>query len=546
MNLVPSVTQQQATEARMRQLQQEQAQLEQQLRVQQFAAQYQTQFSFPALVESTKAGIAPRTDSELIQHRLLEAGLLFEVPTSVGETVEAVAGFVQQLEASGCFNAVQVKLGGSTSSEDEKSDPSRKLTVTLDEKNWYKLYLGGGLKRDAFQQTSTPFGASSTHDTSFLPTAELEASVGLRNVAGYLDTTDLQYTLDTHQMSTWSLQHQRPLYSALPSGFALRDWILLLPSGSQYSLLSKAVWDTVDWELTRSFRECQRLLSVTACTTRQTLPPFGASIEWSLLFRDIIPRRHSSLPYHFDASPEVLAHSGPSVKHSVSLRVEGNQFSDPEASPYFPTSGYQYRIQTEAAVPPGDAGFLKSQADVALHVPVPSFLGSQNDLLPISFHAMGSLGVLKTISFDGLCRTSASFSDRFLMGGPSNFKGFSPAGIGPRAAKTSSSKSSTGDAIGGDFFYKITAMMSAAVPAPGTRMFAFGTVGTCAEIFSQQRWQTVSPRDVLASSRASVGVGLSTTMLGPRLDVTYAWPLRYGPVDHRRNFQIGMGFSMFD
>lgn len=542
MNLVPSLNEKQATEERMRQLQQEKAQLEQQLRVQQFAAQYQTQFAFPALVESTKAGISPRTDPELIQHRLLEAGLLFEVPTSVGETVEAVAGFVQQLEASGCFNAVQVKLGGPISDSSE-GENVRKLAVTLDEKNWYKLYLGGGLKRDAFQQTSTPFGASSTNDTSFLPTAELEASVGLRNIAGYLDTTDLQYTLDTHQMATWSLQHHRPLYSALPSGFALRDWLLLLPSGSQYSLLSKAVWDTVDWELTRSFRECQRLLSLTASTTRQTLPPFGASLEWSLLFRDIIPRRHATLPYHFDASPEVLAHSGPSVKHSVSVRIEGNHFLDPYASPYFPTSGYQYRIQAEAAVPPGDAGFLKSQADAALHVPMPSFTGDSPS--PISFHAMGSVGILKTLSFDGLCRSSASFSDRFLLGGPSNFRGFSPAGIGPRAAKTSNT-SPTGDAIGGDFFYKITAMMSTAVPAPETRMFAFGTIGTCAELLSPQRWQMVSPRDVLTSSRASVGVGVSTTMLGPRLDVTYAWPLRYGPFDHRRSFQIGMGFSMFD
>jgi outer membrane protein assembly factor BamA len=48
---------------------------------------------------------------------------------------------------------------------------------------------------------------------------------------------------------------------------------------------------------------------------------------------------------------------------------------------------------------------------------------------------------------------------------------------------------------------------------------------------------------VLQSTRASVGVGIASSVMGPRVEATYAWPLRYGPRDARRHFQFGMGFS---
>jgi outer membrane protein assembly factor BamA len=50
---------------------------------------------------------------------------------------------------------------------------------------------------------------------------------------------------------------------------------------------------------------------------------------------------------------------------------------------------------------------------------------------------------------------------------------------------------------------------------------------------------------VLRSTRASAGVGVSTSALGPvRLELTYAVPLRYGPRDVRRAFQFGMGLNV--
>jgi outer membrane protein assembly factor BamA len=101
-----------------------------------------------------------------------------------------------------------------------------------------------------------------------------------------------------------------------------------------------------------------------------------------------------------------------------------------------------------------------------------------------------------------------------------------------------------GDSVGGDLYYRTTLMAS--LPAftsvfADARAFGFLAAGTCV-----RQANLKDPLvDVLASTRASVGVGLATTALaGSRLEVTYAWPLRYAPVDARRNFQFGIGLSL--
>ena len=71
------------------------------------------------------------------------------------------------------------------------------------------------------------------------------------------------------------------------------------------------------------------------------------------------------------------------------------------------------------------------------------------------------------------------------------------------------------------------------------RFLAFGNVGTLVGcIASAPSWQTVAK-----SSRASVGLGASIGAPMGRVELTYAWPLRYGPLDARKNVQFGLGFS---
>jgi hypothetical protein len=95
-----SATSMQSKQDRLAQLQHEQRRLERQLQVQEFAAGYEVQVAWPASVRGNR-----RTDPDLIQHRLLEAGMLYEVPTSLKDVTDAatrfVAGAVLQVGSGG-------------------------------------------------------------------------------------------------------------------------------------------------------------------------------------------------------------------------------------------------------------------------------------------------------------------------------------------------------------------------------------------------------------------------------------------------------------
>ena len=530
---------------RLQQVQAEEAALKQQLAVQEFAANYPFLLQWPSRISGNH-----RTDSELLQHRLLEAGLLYEVPTTTADTVEAASRFVANLEATDCFHTVAVKIGGApvqseaTEEQSDKELPVRSIHVTVKEKNWYRLHAGAGLKTDFLGNGRNQHLAQVATD-SFLPTAEFELSAGLRNLAGVLDRTDLQYAVDTHQIGTWTLTHARPLYTAVPS--TLSESILENAHGSQYSLTTKAALDTLDNELISSYKEYQRLLSVQASTSNVPIAdPWYARLEWSVNYRDLVPSRHPTLPYHLKASPEIVASAGSCVKHAVTAHMKyDNTFPDPDDRSGLPVQGVQWQCTTELATPPGDVGFVKGQAALTAHVPLP-FLSA------VALHGTLSTGYLHSLAFQGLCQPPGP-SDRFRLGGTGSFRGFVPAGIGPRSSLHAITKTShaMGDALGGDVFYAATLMASTRPPSALTqspvsaiaavtsplRLFGFASAGTCTAAVP-------SVADFLRSTRLSAGFGLATQVLGPRLEATYTWPLRYGPRDGRRRFQFGLAFSI--
>lgn len=148
-------------------------------------------------------------------------------------------------------------------------------------------------------------------------------------------------------------------------------------------------------------------------------------LDWTLLFRDLIPRRHATLPYALNASPEIVSQSGPSLKHSVSFEYRTNgRLCDDWLNPTF---GMDVNGKVEVAGPPGDTGFVKMQGGASLNVPLPQ---------SCAFHGSVQAGILRSIPFGGLCGP-ASISDRFFVGGPLHLRGFLPAGIGPRAKTVS-------------------------------------------------------------------------------------------------------------
>lgn len=549
---LPPTTRSQDLQRRLQQVQAEEAALQQQLAVQQFAANYPIQLQWPAVVTGHR-----RTDPDILQHRLLEAGLLYDVPITTADAVEAAGRFVANLEATDCFHAVSVQIGDapvdSQQGQQHQNDnaapqkngdesntlPERPVHIAVREKNWYRLHAGAGLKTDMLGSNQHTQIATD----SFLPTAEFEMSAGLRNLGGVLDRTDLQYSVDTQNIGAWTFTHTRPLYTALPD--ALSETVLSSAHGSQYNLALRAALDTVDHELISSYKEYQRLLSVKASTSTtpntSAVDPWNCSLEWAVNYRDMIPKRHPTIPYHLAASPEIVAAAGASVKHSITAKVKYDNTSTADGDlSRIPVRGIQLECMTELATPPGDVGFIKAQTSLAGHFPT---------FLPKVFlHGTISTGFLSALHFQGLCRPSGP-SDRFLLGGTGSFRGFVPAGIGPR-----SSASKMGDALGGDVFY--TASLSASTVPPSAltqspleaialvashiRLFGFATAGTCAAWNNNNN----TPLDLLRSTRLSAGIGLATQALGPRLEATYAWPLRYGPRDGRRRFQFGVSFSL--
>jgi outer membrane protein assembly factor BamA len=399
----------------------------------------------------------------------------------------------------------------------------------LDEKNWYSLYIGGGFKHEGFEESMNSSGSK-------LPKAQFESSATLSNLTCHLDQTLLRYTVDQTSTSNLWLSHERPLYSWVGDDTALGEYIMSLPKGSQYSLGIRAVLDTMDYEWTRSYKEYQRSLNCRLDNKGRVQRPemangFYWGLDWSLALRDIVPRKHSTLPYAVDASHEIVAHSGSSLTHSLSWEVRSNgDFCDHR---FQPTRGFDWYTKVEVAGPPGDVGFAKTQGGAAVHIPI---LGEF-----LALHGACTGGFLQAISYNGLCRPP-TISDRFFVGGPMQLRGFLPAGIGPRSNSKGGSTSPGGDALGGNLYY--TASLAASVAPPGimrdygVRVFGFCNAGTLVGTS-----EGVPLQAIVNSTRTSVGAGISAATPMGRVEATYAWPLRYGPRDARRNLQFGFGFN---
>lgn len=487
-----------------------------------------------------------RTDSTFLQFRLLEAGVPFvdsgeTCPQTLQETVQKLEQVVHQLQQSGCYDMVNVEIDhvedhpttrGATILNDEPAPtptPTQHLNIQLKEKNWYRLYVGGGIRSDLKSDTLGGAGGAGLVET-LRSQAQFETTAGLTNLTGCLDTTSLQYTVDATSQSRWDFLHVRPL-----DAFAfLRPF--LLPNSSSYSVSLRAALDTLDYEWTRSYKERHRRVAIRLSNSlahnaeMADQPYYG--LEWSWLFRDILPRRHPTLPYALDASPEICSQAGPSEKHALTWEYRTNgAFCDNKLNP---SQGVDWYTKLELAGPPGDVGFAKTQLGGALHT---RLLNASS--VSCSLHSSFHIGFLETMAFGGSCPKPPTVSDRFFVGGPLQLRGFSSAGIGPRANKGSTT-APQGDALGGEFFYTATlaaSMTTASLDAYNIRLFGFGNVGTLAGSL-QSNWRTIAQ-----SSRASVGIGAMAALPMGRIEATYSKPLRYGPRDARQPLQFGLGFS---
>jgi hypothetical protein len=120
------------------------------------------------------------------------------------------------------------------------------------------------------------------------------------NIGGHLDKTSLSYTVDQTAEASLTLSHERPLYSIFAENSTFYHTLLAMEKGSQFLFSTRAALDTVDHEWTRSYKEYQRLLSIRVTSGPAGMPEMAeggyAGLDWSLVFRDVIPRRHTELP----------------------------------------------------------------------------------------------------------------------------------------------------------------------------------------------------------------------------------------------------------
>jgi hypothetical protein len=506
---------------------QERARQQHQQRWGAFVQGYPLNILFPASVTSKDDSKKLKTNKDLINARLLENGILFEGLQSLPQLQVGVAQVIDNLKRTGCFESVELQVG----MIDDNEHPHT-LEVILEEKNWYSLYIGGGFKHEGFEET--------LNSPSKLPKAQFECSAAFPNLTGHLDQTQLKYTLDQTSSSSFYMAHERPLYAWLSEEKrSLVETLLALPKGSQYSLGFRAVLDSMDYEWTRSYKEYQRYIACRLDNSGQVHRPDMApssywGLDWQLALRDVVPRKHAELPYACSASHEIVALSGPSLTHSLSweVRTNGEHLDDR----FQPTAGFDWFSKMEVAGPPGDIGFAKAQGGASFHIPILAE-GA------LAVHGTCSGGFLQALDFKGLCKPP-TISDRFFVGGPMSLRGFLPAGIGPRSTSgvSSSAVSPGGDSLGGTFYY--TASLSASVAVPGAlgqygvRGFSFVNAGTVVGTTNDIPLQAI-----LNSTRTSVGAGISAATPMGRFEATYAWPLRYGPRDARRNMQFGFGFN---
>jgi Omp85 superfamily domain len=489
-----------------------------------FFMNFKIHLAFPWIKTTTKTGDRPRTNSDILLLRLQESGILLDdEEQTIEECTIAASQFIKSMNQSGCFNGVQVKI-------EEHEDPGKsRLHVLLDEKKWYQLYVGGGLKNDGMNSSN-----------NFLPKVQFETTGSLLNLTGFLDKTRISYAVDQASETTLTMSHERPLISCLPEFFPVYDALFQMVDGSEYHMVARAAFDTIDHEWSRSYKEYQRLVSLRLANRSAKIPEmteggyFG--LDWTFVFRDIIPRRHIKLPYHCDASHEIVSQSGPTAKNSLTWEYHTNgKYMD---SQFDPTTGTDINAKLELAGPPGDVGFLKAEGRVSSHIPI-----VHNGL---SLHTSVSSGVLHAISFGDMCGPP-TISDRFFVGGPLELRGFLPSGIGPRASTPGGSSVPGGDALGGNFFY--TATLAASVPAPdlfhlgiNMRLFGFANAGTL--LTGLPSISEVSHlHSIFRSTRVAVGGGLAAETPFGRAELTYALPLRYGPRDSRKSVQLGFGLN---
>ena len=211
-----------------------------------------------------------------------------------------------------------------------------------------------------------------------------------------------------------------------------------------------------------------------------------------------------------DASLSIQEERGAFVTSALSQTL----LYDTRDNRFNPTDGYFLQMDNAVAGIGGDSRYLRNRWDSAFYLPVA-------EEWIVNLDAGG--GYIFELGED------IRIVDRFFLGGGS-LRGFEPAGVGPRDR-------STDDALGGEWFYRLSAGLSFPLGLPNE----FGVKG---RVFSDAG--SVGGNDKAentddGSLRASMGVGLSwLSPIGP-VNIDLSRVIRQEEYDQTQSFRFSFG-----
>ncbi|KAI0912655.1 outer membrane protein [Ustulina deusta] len=256
------------------------------------------------------------------------------------------------------------------------------------------------------------------------------------------------------------------------------------------------------------------------------------------------------------ASPTVRNDAGDSVKSAITYLFQRER----RDNPMLPQSGYMMKTTAELAgwgFLGGDVGFSKSEMEIAGAVPLsmPGSKGPSGVSIGCGLRAGFLYPLPLSFGFGGA--SPSRLNDRFTLGGPTDVRGFSLGGLGPRDGT---------DALGGDVFAAGNVNMLLPLPRAGPdspfriQLFANGGRSVAMknktkrnDTASGQRMTASSVLNGMLSATKEVGTGLPSIAAGvglvyahpvARLELNFSLPLvmRQGE-DSRKGLQVGVGIN---
>ena len=252
------------------------------------------------------------------------------------------------------------------------------------------------------------------------------------------------------------------------------------------------------------------------------------------------------------ASPSVRAEAGDSVKSSVFH----NWVNDKRDNPLLPSSGYYAKAFNELAglgQLKGDVSFWKSEVETQGAVPIPiiGIKGKSGVSVSTSFRA----GLLYPLGLDSNSSPPSQkltrINDRFVLGGPTDVRGFRLCGLGPRDGS---------DVLGGDVYAAGSANLYVPLPRVGVehplRFQAFVNGGRLLPLRTAQKTTPTTNaevKDAAISTISELGNGLPSIAAGvglvyahpvARFELNFSLPLvlRKGE-EGRKGLQLGIGIN---